>query len=413
MEGNNINYYDVGTVDKPVISPSSLSCLDPTQGGSIQRFLNFFRDREEEEEKKTAKDNGKLIHTYIEHPDEFFLSDIEEPTEMMAKLCKEFFRNVDKVKVFPDSFRDVDIEITSSFKKEADNVSERLMIGDRFLTLADIMKTSKEDVIACLREARIRTNSYKSYGEAKLLENILKESKYLEFLQESNGKIILTSKDKAAVEGAVNSINTNRNIKELMHLGTSISSDRGLNEKVFIEVPIFWNETVAVLGDTGFTTKLSMKSKLDRIILDLEARKIKVIDLKSTGSSLYLYQISFERYRTYRQLAIYGRAIKFWLSALYPDLDVKNFDIEFIVVVVETTGMYLSGIYNIPDAWIMKGADEARALWSRYAWHEYFGVKDKSFEEYTSSDGRLTLAAPNNNKIYGIYDRGETTNSSK
>ena len=47
-----MNYYDIGSRENIVVSNSSLSYINPLEGGSPKKFLAFFDEREEEKESK-------------------------------------------------------------------------------------------------------------------------------------------------------------------------------------------------------------------------------------------------------------------------------------------------------------------------------------------------------------------------
>ena len=86
-----LDYYSVGTVENPVYSNSGGSKLNPEEGGSPKKFFTFLGDNEEKKEKLSLS-RGKLVHTYIESPDDFIVADVDAPSEMMMSLVEAGFR---------------------------------------------------------------------------------------------------------------------------------------------------------------------------------------------------------------------------------------------------------------------------------------------------------------------------------
>src|SRR6478735_8678947 len=112
-----LNYYLVGTVDKPVMSNSSISYLEPSEGGSIQKYLGFFK-ADTEKKQSLSLDNGKIIHKYQENPSEFVVSDIVKPTEMWVEIVENLFNNLKKIEEVPNYFADINTAITGNLKSK-------------------------------------------------------------------------------------------------------------------------------------------------------------------------------------------------------------------------------------------------------------------------------------------------------
>lgn len=389
-----LSYYDVGTRDNIVISNSSLTTLDPTTGGSIIKFMDFFSE-EEEKKSKLSLENGKLIHKYAEDKDAFAIEDEDKPTEMMSGLLEKVIELKHNLSLNP--LTDVDITITSNIKTEKAAQAEIAEITFNYGKLSEILQLSVEDTIRVFRQARITKNAYTSYTENKLVSNVISDKsikKYLDFLVSASTKIILTPSAKKAVEGAIQSIYSNTKVAYQLDLRKDDLEELSgaITWITYKEVAVYWQENVPVPNTTE-KYKVLCKALLDNLRVDHTKKLIKYTDLKSTGKSIYQYQSSFEYYRTYRQIAFYDRAIKFWFEAMFPDKDFREYTVEHYIVPVETFGRFLSTIYKVSVKWIYKGREEYRSLLMRYAWHAYHGEYNLSMEE-ALNNGILTFKDP-------------------
>jgi hypothetical protein len=396
-----LSYYKVGTKENPILSNSSLSALNPEEGGSIVKFLNFFGSDEEErtEIESQALTNGRLVHKYIEDSSKFVVEG-EKPTDMMVGL-------LEKVAGYALDFQqvgfnqDVDASLVPEAKSAKTAEAEILQLRAGFEQLAGLLKLNVEAAVKIFRAARIETNSYKSRTELTLLQDILSDKKeakeipYLKFLMSARGKTILTNQDKITVDGMCNSLYTHPTVSELLGLreddfGTAIQWE------IFREQPVFWKEIHSFEDEKKI--QVNCKALLDRLRVCHALKKIQYVDLKSTKGSLYTFQSAFEYYRYYRQMAFYRRAIGFFMKAVYPDVDVSRYDLEVFIVPVENKGLFLTGIYAVDIFWLGKGMVEAKGLLGRYAWHVRNGEYRYSPEEH-GVDGvyrPLTFKKPEN-----------------
>ena len=73
-------------------SNSSLTYLCEDQGGSRLKFKKRYIDGDLEQEVTPSLENGKIIHAYIESPDDFVIADIDKPSEGMSKLVENVYQ---------------------------------------------------------------------------------------------------------------------------------------------------------------------------------------------------------------------------------------------------------------------------------------------------------------------------------
>lgn len=395
METN--NYYNVGTVDDPVVSSSSISHLMPEEGGSVVKFFNFFR-RDEEKITSLALERGKLIHKYIEDPDSFVVADDTAPSDMMKELVDRLIPNCLKAQessLWYDP-KEVTTAITSVYKRPSAVEADIQEAEMQFEKLSKIFTISRELAIISFRIAR--QNAFKNKKEATILQDITEGDvyNYIQFRLKSKNKIILNTTEKEKVLGAVTSLQTHPKVKRLLRIGTFDDFDDPLPVvDLYKELPIYWQELVDPQegATTKVRTRINCKALLDNLQIDHQAKTITYSDLKSTTYSIYQFQDAFESYRIYRQQAVYKRAIQKWFPTRYPDIDYRQYKHFFNVVPVETNGLYLCGVYPVTDEWLIKGTQEFRSFLGRFAWHMQTGERRFSKEEILNG-GFLQLKNP-------------------
>jgi len=385
------NYYEVGTKEDPVISNSALSCINPDEGGSIGKFMNFFGEKEEKKS-SLSLDRGKLVHKYVEDSSKFIVEELNKPTDMMSGFLEEFVLEADNIKKGVN-YADVSIEIINSLKNEKAKEADLRQARADFEKLGNTLGISTDDTIRAFRLARNTTRAYKSKGDSVLVGDITnnqQERDYLKFLLGSRDKIVLKIDEKERIVGATTALYTHPVVSALLGLGNS-DFDTVVGES-FVEVPIYWQESLTE-PITGKKVTLNCKALLDRITVNHHAKTIHIKDLKTTRRSIYQYQISFEEYHTYRQMGIYNRAVKFWFTSMFPDRNFTEYTVITDLIPVETMGLYHTTVYGVNHPWLFKGRDEAKALMTRFAWHKITGEYKYSPEEVESKH-RLQFKNP-------------------
>lgn len=397
METN--SYFNVGTPESPVVSSSSFHAINPEEGGSIVKFRNFFHEKDEEKH-SLSLDRGKLVHKYQEDPDKFVVEDFEAPTDMMSGLLERTIQLCDAHTKGVFEHRDINTTITSENKVEKNKNAEILETFAFYQRFAELLALSVEDTIRIFRTARIEKKAYLRRNESSLLGEILngeKEIPYLKFLQNSRTKHVLKKETKEKVEGAIQALYTHPKVSALLGLRNPNSDFEstdvnGLVSKIYSELPIFWSEQVSTF-DIDKVVRVNCKALLDKLKVNHSSKIITYVDLKTTAYSIYKYQEAFEKYRTYRQVAFYVRAIVKWFEVMFPDKNIKEYTLEVFIVPVETNGSYLTTIYEVSQPWLFKGKTEYVSLLSRVAWHYNTGEMRYSYEEI-KGNGILKLPNP-------------------
>lgn len=222
---------------------------------------------------------------------------------------------------------------------------------------------------------------YDKAGFKTALETVLKKfnsdenQAYFKFLKENSGKTVLSQDDMDIIYACEQSILSHKKTSELLYPKNK--------ENTKPEFEISW-----------IYKGVNVKSIIDNLILDVENKKIDIIDLKTSSKSVYSFERAYMSYGYYRQMAIYKLAVNSYLKTI--GIDIQDYDINSYVVVVQTTGLHECVAFkpNIIDLSI--GMDEFDELVHRYKWH----VSENLWEfpmEYYKNDGIINLKLSDEN----------------
>jgi hypothetical protein len=329
----------------PSISNSSLAAINPEQGGSPQKFKKFLEDNSEQKY-SVSLERGSLIHLYCEHPDDFIISDVEKPTDLMCKWVEYAFNglkrnNLDLVKGLDDDY----IVFVKDTVKAYDNIKDKTKIVEKF----------------------------KKEGQA-----------YYDFLVKGDGKICMTAETGRIVTSCIDSLKTHPVAKSFLFEKNEFDDIEYYNE-----LEIYWQERINIGNkESQLWANLPCKSMLDRVIIDFKNMIIRIPDIKSTSKPKSQFQESFEYYRYHRQHAFQRTALRQWLLTRTDRKitmeDIYKFEVHSYNIVVETIHPYQVGIYPLSKFWLKEGKEEMDSLLKRVTWHHYYGIWDTTMEEYAN-----------------------------
>lgn len=328
-------YYSIGSIEDLVISNSSLSAINPEEGGSPRKFVEFF---EKEEEESTRYFNlGTLLHDYVENPENFSLISVDKPGDALGEAA------------------------------------------DLVLKYCKDLRTEPTDSIVLSMCRQIRWND--RYGDAAIIKNA--SPKIIPYVEEAlhaynENKKSIDSTTREKLNNCIESLNGNPVARQLLY--PSFDNE---NQEHLVDHAIYW---------TLVNDNLKCKALLDKVIIDHAKKEVKIIDLKTTGNgSVYQFapyggipaegKTPFERYRYYRQLAWYTTAIaQYLISEGYKE---EEYTLKCYLVVVETTKLYQTAVYEIDTGkWIFhKGYTEIRNLLKRIIKHRDLNNWSDSLEE--------------------------------
>tara|TARA_R110002020_G_scaffold233207_2_gene444958 strand:+ start:822 stop:1826 length:1005 start_codon:yes stop_codon:yes gene_type:complete len=195
---------------------------------------------------------------------------------------------------------------------------------------------------------------YDKSGFKTALETVLKKfnseenQAYYKFLKENLGKTVLSQDDMNTVIACQESVIRHDMASKLLF---PVQKE---NTKPEFEISWIYKE-------------INVKSIIDNLILDVENKKVYIVDLKTSSKSVYNFERSYFSYNYYRQLAIYKLAVKSYMEKL--GMDTKEYDILSYIVVVQTTGLHECVVYQPALTDLSIGIDEFDKLIERYKWH--------------------------------------------
>lgn len=191
---------------------------------------------------------------------------------------------------------------------------------------------------------------------------------YKETLKASHGSFTVSRQDMDVITACATAIESHKLAGPLI-LGTGI----GTSDNVQIE-----SEMVLEADMTGEFCVLPSIGLLDRVIIDHGMKKITLVDLKTTSSSVYLFQESYNRYDYDRQMAFYNDL----LLKIYPE-----YSIDTYIVAVQTTYTTHTtdcAVFKIESDEIEKGRKKYQRMLDRVSWHMSNDVWDYPQEYYES-----------------------------
>ena len=308
------------------ISNSSLSLLNPEQGGHPKKFKKFL-DGEFNIEKTEALHLGELFHYYCLEPDKFEVSDVTRPNTVISKSIEdavEYYQN------FPE-------------------------------------KLNKETIHQFVIK-NIQNNWKESTIKTKLEEK--QHEEYINYLLNPNKKNILSRENYEILENLKKSYDNNQLIQNLISFKTT--DDFFIYEKqVENEKEIFFDYN---LEKNGEINSFKCKAKVDKIIWKDNFPTL--IDIKTTGKPLSLFGKTIDQFRYYRQAA-------FYLLAVSISKQLENIPKDFYFVVIEKQEPYSSGIFKLSEEKIQQGLDEINELFEQIDFY-YKNGWDYTIEEKTN-----------------------------
>lgn len=248
--------YFTSPVYKNRISNSRLGLLNPSQGGSPEKFFSGF--------KQTFNPSfalGSAVHEQILQPSLFKLAeDTGKPTAKMGGMA--------------DVLYDIYCQ--------------------RDITDADIIEASNKidyykGKMTPDRIAEVRSKCAKYWEIRSLMEFSIEDPREVRYLDYP-----MLEKAKSCIE----SLQTNKQVMDLLH------------PKGIVEDPISECEQAILLDvkatmPDGKEVILHLKAKLDNFTIDTECNTIKINDVKTHGQMLYTFDDAKVKYHYNREIAMY------------------------------------------------------------------------------------------------------------
>lgn len=287
------------------ISNSKLSLINPEQGGSKEKYLNGLG--------KSCSDSlvfGSAVHELILQPDDFYLEDsVDRPTSKLGFVADDLYKKY---------------SINGTITKN-DVIESCKTIG----YYANTIENSEDKI---------------SYVIDSCLPYIV------ERYEISNSThitpIFLDEKSRSKCIDCVQKIQGDTNIQKLLHPESAESKN---------EIALFI-DFKATDTETGKSTILRIKGKLDNFTIDVENKLIVLNDLKTTGHLLKDFPNSFKKFHYSRQMAIYTLMLIEY-SRVYYNIKVPT-SVTANMLIVSTISGYFTGVYKVNKEEIEQGFKE-------------------------------------------------------
>jgi hypothetical protein len=331
-------YYDVKGV-----SNSSLKHINPLEEGSPAKFKEHW-DGLAPSLRTSSLEFGNLLHLAVLEP----------------HLCNYEIDNTNT----PDKIRDILKDMYQSLQTSNDLAAAITGDNEAIGPLEDHVYAVIE---ACNRQAYGRT-----WKEETRINKVMSQgAAYWDLLRNSD-KFIITRDQFDLMERCMHSLrNTNHDITELL-----FSDQDNAFGSFHNELEVHWTDDQYCFP---------LKGKIDRLWLDHDNKKFRIIDLKTTSKTLGMFHESFAKYRYARQIAYYEMAAKQWLKQ---NTNQTYAPLEHCICAVETKGKNRAGLFYVSEHTQWDGQREAENLLERLNYH------------FTHDSWVQDMESENNIKIY-------------
>ena len=205
-------------------------------------------------------------------------------------------------------------------------------------------------------------------------------SEYIDFLRNNQDKTFVDKESYVNIEMMKNSIAAHKFAGNLMfgdiELRTNYPDVEIYNE---LAIEFVWPKTAS-----------KCKSKIDKLIVNPIAKKVIIIDLKSTGKPIRNFGKSAKHYNYVRQLAFYTTAVVEYLKEC--GIDFSDWSIEWYIVATEGFGLYETRVYELNSEQVFESVKECSEIVGQITGHYELGEWDYPLGYYSGSGTeQLTL----------------------
>jgi hypothetical protein len=320
---------------KEYISNSKLGLINPDEGGSPEQFLTGIKETFSE-----SFELGSAVHATVLQPDDFIIAPIYKPTGKLGVFADKVYPLLKDIGDFQLS---IPGEILDQGSRKADYYAGKL--SDKRVQTA---------LISCI-----------PYWEKKRQYESLLENSAL------NKQVYLSEPIFEKYKQCVLGIKSNPSIQEILYPQGVLSPAEFFNEYAILCDLQYVDE------DTGEITILKFKAKLDNFTIDHETSIITLNDLKTTSKPVNFfmgnnvkskdeqdnditvwYNGSFQKYRYYRQMAVYVWILQNAMKHLYN----LSYKVKVNMIVIETSPDFNNRIFPVNGTYIKEGLKEFKNL---------------------------------------------------
>lgn len=313
---------------KEYISNSKLSLINPDEGGSIEKFEEGFKS-----EYSSSFELGGAIHASLLQKDLFYISKFIKPGGKLGIFIEEVFKN----------------------------------------------RKLGYSIVECVNLASISADYYKGKLSSNRLKTALKTGfKYYHYLRheeqierkENFGKcpIYLSDSNYSKYYSCIKTALDNSDVTKFVYPEQLKGSIESFNEYAIL------CDIKVTVGDRSIILKL--KGKLDNLLIDHDNNIIIINDLKTTSKPITFFMGnrvkvveedksvwkwfdgSFQKYRYYRQIALYSWLAQCAVQQQFGLIYKTNAN----MVVLETVPNFQTKVYKVKNAHVKRGIQEFKKL---------------------------------------------------
>ena len=296
------------------------------------------------EEKNPVLERGTMIHEYILQPEEFqkdyVVWDKSRPTSaQQEKFCQALANTLE---IEPDK------AVLSAYKEAYSTAGKS---DDKMLS------------------------------EGLKIASTLKD--YIDFLKANDGRIMISHWDYKMLETIKQNIKSHKLAWKIINTRGTIYESIDSNKRAqwgAHEFHINWEYETII--------PVKCKSLLDGLILDFDAKKATIYDLKTT-QKLWHFEDSIDQYDYLRQLMYYTMAVKWYLEHEYGYNSIE-WDFEYYIIGIDTVGSYEIRVFKVEPYMVQSRSLIIPEVLSEIAWHQSNDKWDHS-REYYEGDGSENL----------------------
>lgn len=304
---------------KDYISNSRLSLIDPSEGGSREKYEAGFSGGF-----SSSYELGSAVHASVLQPEFYTISNLAKPSGKLGLFTEEVYK----------------------FRKEGHSIKDSMKL------------------------ASISADYYSNKFTQTRIDTALKTALpfYINRLRakEISGTqtLYLSQATQDKHDLCMNGIAANPAIKKVLYPEGLLQTPEVFNEyAIFVEVDV----TV-----DGVTKRAKLKAKLDNFTVNHETKELTLNDLKTTGKPVNFFMGgrsvneegdtiqhggSFQKFHYYRQMAMYG-----WLMSCLMQSSGIDYKCKMNMVVVETIPTYKSKVIPVTNGHIKQGLAEFKKL---------------------------------------------------
>ena len=310
--------------DVNAVNASSLSYLDPSQGGHPSKYKDYIDGKIDKKETPSMQ-NGTLLHLFLLKAQDIVVQNVDLPTGMMLSFAN--YLATEGKKLFEKGSIDHDIESYDNIFEFANS------------ECIDILKAHKLWDKAC------EAAGYKKSPASYFTEEV---QKYILFAMHSVGKVAVTPRDKEILEKCKESLSSHPVAGEMIRMFNKSQGDHISDVR---ELEIFFSYKV------GEDKYINCKGVSDQIKVDHDKKTVQITELKTGYGYPREFFYEFRNRRIYRQLAMY--TIGF--DKLNPEY-AEGYSFHYRIIYQQTSEPFLTKIFDVSPEWIDKGIEELDEL---------------------------------------------------